>query len=172
VRYALAVAASALVVLSVPVLLSGSGGGTNRLKGSSNVEMVVAGAANGPQRAALPNMTAPEALAPGERVRVGYSVDAHRFMVVVSVDERGEITSFPDRGSSTPIDGKAYLPDSIEFTGHGLEHVVVVLTPEPLSVDEVRRAVRVRYDEARGNLNQLGSLDLPGDQFHWTFLKP
>jgi hypothetical protein len=168
--YVMAIAAGLLVVAAVPLVLRDGGPGRNNLKGSDTVEIHVAGAAGGPQRLSATNVA--EALAPGERVQIGYDAKSYRFLIAVSVDDRGEISSFPDTGQSMPISGKGQLPYSIEFTGHGTEHLVVVLTREPLPVDEVRRALRVRYDEARGNLSQLGSLDVAGEQYHYTFLKP
>lgn len=170
-RYAMAIAATVLVVASGSLLLKQDVTG-NRIKGSAGIDIVVAGASNGPQRAASADPATPEPLAPGERVRIGYRAGQNHYLIAVSVDERGDVTTYPESGTSLAINGSSYLPDSVEFTGHGLERVVVVLSPEPLQVDEVRRAVRVRFDEARGNVAQLGSLDLPGDQFPRTFLKP
>ena len=118
----------------------------------------------------------PEALANGERVRIGFRAGGYRYLAAVSIDEKGDVTAlYPERGPSIRVrtDGaKEYLSDSLEFTGHGLERVVVVMTADPLDVEDVRRAAKARYDEARGNLSQLGTLDLPGEQFHRTFLKP
>jgi hypothetical protein len=65
-----------------------------------------------------------------------------------------------------------YLPDSLVFTGAGLERVVVVMSREKLDVEAVKRAAKARYDEARGKLEHLGTLDVPGEQFHRSFLKP
>ncbi|MBS1150751.1 MAG: hypothetical protein H6Q89_2449, partial [Myxococcaceae bacterium] len=118
----------------------------------------------------------PEALGPGERVRIGFRAGAYRYVAAVSIDESGEVTAlYPERGPSLRVraDGtREYMSDSLEFTGHGLERVVVVMTSEPIDVEDVRRAAKAGYDEARGNLSQLGTLDLPGEQFHRTFLKP
>ncbi len=170
VGYAVALAASVLIIAAVPLVMRGDGGGGgNRLKGSG-VELTVGGTNGAPQRKATSNVA--EALAPGERVLIGYSAGANRYLVAVSIDERGEVAAIPESGQSMPISAAGHLPDAIEFTGRGMEHVVVVLTREPLPVEEVRRALKIRYDEARGNLSQLGQLDVPGEQFHYTFLKP
>jgi hypothetical protein len=127
----------------------------------------VAGPANGPQRNT--NLATPEALTPGERVRVGYHAGNYHYLAVVSVDDRGEISVISD-GAVHGSDG--YLPNSLEFTGQGLERMIVVMSAEALAEDELRRAVRTRFDEARGNLSQLGTLDVPGEQFHQMFVKP
>ena len=176
-RIGVAIAATVLLLAAIPLLMRGqTDTGTNRLKGGSEVEVVVASAANGPQRMGSHDPLLPEALANGERVRIGFRAGGYRYLAAVSIDESGAVTAlYPERGLSLRVrtDGaKEYLSDSLEFTGHGLERVVVVMTTEPLDVEEVRRAAKARYDEARGNLSQLGTLDLPGEQFHRTFLKP
>lgn len=167
--YAMAVAASLLVVAAIPLVLRGDSGG-NRLKGSDTVDVIVAGPSNGPQRTASHQVA--EALAPGERVQIAWDAKATRYLITVSIDEGGEVSAIPDSGQSMTVTGKGQLPHSIEFTGKGTEHVVVVLTKEPLQVEDVRRALKLRFDEARGNLGQLGQLDVAGEQFHYTFLKP
>jgi hypothetical protein len=178
VRILMAIAATVLLLAGIPLAMRSQGAeiGTNRLKGGSEVEVVVAGPANGPQRMGSHDPLLPEALGPGERVRIGFRAGGYRYLAAVSIDEKGEVTAlYPERGPSLRVrtDGaKEYLSDSLEFTGHGLERVVVVMTAEPLDVEDVRRAAKARYDEARGNLTQLGTLDLPGEQFHRTFLKP
>jgi hypothetical protein len=65
-----------------------------------------------------------------------------------------------------------FLPDSFEFTGAGLEHVVVVLTDRALDADVVGSSLRRQFTQAKGDLTKLDGLDLPGEQFHRTFLKP
>lgn len=171
-----AIAASVLVLAGVPLVMRGGGDhGSNRTKGGSEVEIVVAGASNGPQRMGSHDPLAPEALAPGERVRIGYRAGGYRYLAAVTIDEKGEVSAlYPERGPSLRIRTDAateYMP-ALEFTGAGLERVVVVMTEEPIDIEEVKKAAKVRYDEARGNLAQLGTLDLPGEQFHRTFLKP
>lgn len=177
VRILIAIAATVLLLAGIPLVMrSQLDEGGNRLKGGSEVEVVVAGPANGPQRIASDDPLQPEALGPGERVRIGFRAGAYRYVAAVSIDESGEVTAlYPERGPSLRVraDGtREYMSDSLEFTGHGLERVVVVMTSEPIDVEDVRRAAKAGYDEARGNLSQLGTLDLPGEQFHRTFLKP
>ena len=167
--YAMAVAAGVLVVAAVPLILNDTHR-PNGLKGANTIDVKVAGAPGVPTRQALPNVAEP--LSTGERVEVFFSAYATHYVVAVSVDEQGEVSSYPEHGQSLPVTGKGHLPDSVEFTGHGFEHMVVVLTSEPLTVDDVRRALKTRYDEARGNLTQLGQLDVPGQQLHYTFMKP
>jgi hypothetical protein len=164
--YVMAIAASLLVVATVPLLLPKK---SPIIKGSDTIELQVAGAP-GVTRKALPNVAEP--LSSGERVELFFTAYATRYVVTVSIDEAGEVSSYPEHGKSLPVTGKGHLPDSVEFTGHGFEHVVVVLSAEPLSVDDVRRALKTRYEEARGNLTQLGQLDVPGEQLHYTFMKP
>lgn len=176
VRILMAIAASVLLLAGVPLLMRAEQAGSgNRLKGGSDVEVVVAGAANGPQRMGSHDPLAPEALAPGERVRIGYRAGGYRYLAAVTIDDKGEVSAlYPERGPSLRIrtEGATEYMPALEFTGQGLERVVVVMTEEPLNVEEVKKAAKLRYDEARGNLSQLGTLDLPGEQFHRTFLKP
>ncbi len=177
VKILIAIAATVLLLAGIPLVMRATTGEpTHRLKGGSEVEVVIAGQANGPQRMGSPDPLLPEALGHGERVRIGFRAGNYRYLAAVSIDESGEVTAlYPERGPSIRVrnDGaKEYLSDSLEFTGHGLERLVVVMTADPIDVEDVRRAARARYDEARGNLSQLGTLDLPGEQFHRTFLKP
>jgi Domain of unknown function (DUF4384) len=147
-------------------------GGRNRLKSGGDIEVVIAGA--GPQRSASP--TSPEPLARGERVRIGYSAGTWHYLAVLSIDEAGQVTPlYPERGTSLPIapEGpKAWLPDSLEFTGSGLERVVVVMTQDPTDMQVLAKEAKRRYDEAQGELGKMNDLAVPGDQFHRTFLKP
>lgn len=176
-RAAIALAAGLVLAIALPFGLSGRGeaDGTNRLKGGTGIEVVVRGE-QGVQRLASVDPLLPEPLAPGDRLRIGFRAGTHTRLVVVSIDEAGQVTPIePASGEAVvvqPTGATEFLPGSLELTGQGLERIVVVLGTEALSVDEVVRAARHRYDEARGNLAQLGRLDVPGEQFHRTFLKP
>ena len=171
----LALAATVLVTVGVSQLvgLDGARGG-NRLKGGAGIELVVAPRGGGPQRAAADH--AAEPLAPGDRVRVGVTPGPWRYVAVVSVDERGEVSAlYPESGPSLPLgqgDAQRFLPDSLEFTGQGLERVIVVLTREPIGVEQLVQSARLRFGAARGGLDAMGPLDVPGEQFQRTFQKP
>lgn len=150
----------------------------NRLKGgeAGTVVMRIAGR-DGGQRLASANT--PEALAPGERVRIGVRTGERRFLFAVAVDDRGEVTPlYPDDGSSSlllPVAADRslqYLPDSFELTGAGRERVVVVLTDVPVDLELVRRAVAAAFTQAGGDVARLPLLAVPGDQVHQVFLKP
>jgi hypothetical protein len=179
-RFALALAASLVALVGVQ-RLSGEAERTTRLKGGGDaalagVEVVVASASTGVQRRASEDPSTPEALAPGERVRLGLKAGPWAYAVVVSVDESGAVTPIYDQaGKSLPL-AKAkdtqFLPDSLEFTGRGLERIIVVLSDSPLTLDEVTAAARSRYEASHGDLTHLAPLDLKGEQFHRTFLKP
>lgn len=180
-RPALAAAAMLVAVAVVglgPILLRQQPVHRNGLKGGAGMDLVIKGAGNGPQRMASPDVAA--LLAPGERVRIGYQAGALGYVAAVSVDEHGEVTPlYPQEGQSpkvesTPESGDAthYLPDAWEFTGKGLERVVVVLTPEPLAVDALTRAAREAYQHSHGDLSRMDKLDVPGEQFHRMLVKP
>lgn len=159
VRAALALAA-AFVVLAAAQLLFGRPI-QNRIKGDASVEFVVAGASG--QRNAAPL----ETLASGERVRIG--VSGHRYAIAVSIDEQGEVTTV----YSEAVEGTArvWLPDSIEFTGRGREHLVVVLSDNPIAPETIGNQLKARFEQTK-SVEQLGTLDVPGVQVHRTFIKP
>ncbi len=155
---AAAMAAGLLTVVGVQFQKEGTG---NRIKGGASVEFVIAGAAGQRPAAAV------ETLAAGERVRIG--VSGARHALVVSIDERGEVSPVYDEIIG---DAHAWLPESLEFTGAGRELVLVVLSDERQSTSTVSQALRRRFDDVKGDLNQLGSIDVPGVQLHRTFIKP
>jgi hypothetical protein len=146
----------------------------NRLKGGPDMVLRIGGPAGGPQRLAAPDV--PEALGPGERVRLGYKPGLHHFVAAVSIDEAGEVTPlYPEFGKSLPVDeGDAtyYLPDSVEFTGKGTEVVILILSDKPLEVGVLTRATRQAYEDARGDLAHLGKLKVTGEEFRRVVLKP
>jgi len=167
-----AAAAVALVVTFGP----GPGQvGPNRTKGGAEIDVRVR-SGDGAQRAAAAD--APEALAKGDRVRIGYKRGDHRYLLAVSVDDQGQVTAiYPESGQSLAVGERApgaldYLPDSVEFTGAGAERLIVVLSDRPLDVGAARRAARAAYDRARGDVVHLPALELPGEQFQRTFVKP
>jgi hypothetical protein len=146
----------------------------NRIKGGAGVTVRVAGATG--QRTA--RVDAAEPLAPGERLRIGYQSGGHRYLLSLSIDQRGEVTPlYPERGASLPVadDGERttrYLPDSLELTGAGIERIIVVLSDQPIDVEAARRSARAAYDRASGDLSRLPPLALPGEEFERTFAKP
>jgi hypothetical protein len=172
----LALAAGLVVIAGAQLVLTRvePAGPGNRLKGGAAVQVVVAG--QGPQRDASEKPDVAEALAAGERVRIGITPDAWKYALVVSIDDAGEITPiYVDNGRSLALGASkdtVWLPESLEFTGKGLERVVIVLSASPLGLDQVAAPLRLAFQDARGDLTKLGSLPLPGQQFHRTFLKP
>ena len=174
----LALAASiACAVIAAPVILDWHRQTTfapNRLKGGAEIELRVAGPANGPQRIAA--IESPEPLGPGERVRIGYRPGSHRFVAAVSIDAHGEVTPlYPETGTSLPAGEPSalhYLPGSLEFTGKGAEEVIVVLSDAPLAVDTLTRAAKDAYARAHGDVLHLPELAVEGEQFHRTVIKP
>ncbi|HVU49437.1 MAG TPA: ACP synthase [Polyangia bacterium] len=150
--------------------------GPNRLMGGAADITVRVAAGDGPQRTASPS--APEALAPGERVRIGYHAGPHRYLLSLSIDERGQVTPlYPESGRSVAV-GKvvgaapSYLPDSVEFTDSGTERLFVILSDQPIDVEAARRAARAAFERAKGDILHMPALELPGEQFQRTFIKP
>jgi hypothetical protein len=161
----MALAASlAIVVVAGPVrhALFGSDSHRNAHKGGGFVELYVGG--NGvPPRLAGDR----EALAPGERVRVGYEVADHKYVAVVSVDESGQVTPlYPESGKSLRAEttpGMHVLPDSVEFTGAGYERVITLFSDQPLTVESISGAAKKAFEKA-GSVEGMGPLDIPGEQ--------
>jgi hypothetical protein len=145
----------------------------NGIKGSAGISVRVAPAREGPQREA--SQAAPESLQPGERVRVGYEPDGHAFVFVFSIDDQGHVsTLYPEIGKSLPVihgEGFRYFPDSLEFTGIGWERLIVALSDEPLSPEQVEQAASAALRQAGGELGKMGHVGLPGEQFHRLFHK-
>jgi len=172
---AMGMAAAVLVaIVARPVIQSQSMQSGTRVKGGASVTLRIGGTASSSQRVA--SAQALEPLIAGERVRIGYQAGAHRYLVAISIDERRMVTElYGQSGSSlevNPGDDTRYLPESLEFTGTGLERVIVVLSDEPLETARVKQAAEAAFDTAKGDLRQLTKLDVPGEQFHRLLLKP
>jgi hypothetical protein len=165
---AMAAAAAALIIFVGPTR------SPNRIKGGTGIIVRVAGTDG--QRTA--DVAAIEALARGERLRIGYQPGHHRYLLSLSIDDRGEVTPlYPERGPSLtvpdgPHSATRFLPDSLELTGKGTERIIVVLSDQPIDVEIARRAARAAYQKAGGNLARMPNLELPGEQFVRTFAKP
>jgi hypothetical protein len=168
----LSLAAMVLVAVGFGTMFGG-GGSTNRIKGGG-IDIKIAGT-GGVQRSGPDNGKATEALARGERVRIQYSAGTWHYLAVLSIDESGTVTPlYPESGTSLPItpEARAWLPDSVEFTGTGLERVVVVMTQDPTDMQLLAKEAKRRYEQARGDVAKMEPLEVPGEQFHRTFLKP
>ncbi|WP_224246276.1 DUF4384 domain-containing protein [Hyalangium gracile] len=170
---AVALAATVLVVVAARPLLSSSPVSGVRTKGGATAELRIGGG-EGSQRVARTD--APEPLAQGERVRLGYAPDARRYVLALSVDASGEVTPlYPEAGQSLPVEpgaGTHWLPDSIEFTGSGAERVVVLLSDAPVAVEDAAAAARRAFEAAGRDVGRMAPLDVDGDQTHWMLLKP
>lgn len=178
VQGAAALAACVTLAVIAPGLLARPDGlplgrSANRLKGGAEVELRIAGASGGPQRVAA---AGEEALGPGERVRIGCRAGTHRYVAAVSLDAHGAVSPlYPESGSSLRLDPTpqwTYLPGSLEFTGGGREKVFVVLSDVPLDMARLVGAAKAAFARAGGDLGRVASLDVPGEQFSRTLLKP
>lgn len=168
-----ALAATVLVVVAVRPLLATSPVPGVRTKGGAAAELRIGGG-EGSQRMARTDVLEP--LAPGERVRLGYTPDARGYVLALSVDAAGEVTPlYPEAGQSLPVEpgaGTHWLPDSIEFTGSGAERVVVLLSDAPVTVEDATAAARQAFEAGGRELARMPRLNVDGDQTHWTLLKP
>jgi len=152
--------------------------GANRLKGPATDATIRIGGEGRPQRAVPPG--ARESLAAGERVRIGYRAQDARYVIALSIDERGEMTTlYAERGGGLrvgPAPATTFLPDSLEFTGRGLERIVLLAGEQPLDLAAVRTAAATAYRRAGGDLRAMATLgrDLPAAaaEFTWLLAKP
>ena len=146
----------------------------NRTKGGAGITVRVAGVDG--QRNARVDSTEP--LARGERLRIGYQPGTHRYLLALTIDDRGVVQALsPEQGRSLTVPDGAdkatrYLPGSWELDGSGVERIIVVLSDQPIDVATAIRAARAAYDKAGGNLARMPSLELPGEQFVRAFAKP
>jgi hypothetical protein len=173
-RWLMALAAGLVLMAGAGLFFRGDPRHLNRVKGTSGIELFIA-APTGVQREGSPDPLLPEVLGRGERVRVGYHDLSEHYLEVVSVDDNGEVSLYPAQGTGLQVSGgHGYLPQSLEFYGTGLERMIVVASKNPIDLDELKRATRARWEEAHGNVSQMGPLELPGEQeqFHRTFKKP
>ncbi|HEX8705047.1 MAG TPA: ACP synthase [Myxococcaceae bacterium] len=168
-----AIAATVLLVVALPTLLAEEPVPGVRTKGGASAELRVGGG-DGSQRVARTYL--PEPLAPGERVRLGYTPDTRKYVLALSVDAAGEVTPlYPESGESLPVEpgaGTHWLPGSLEFTGTGAERVVLVLTDTPVTVEASAAAARKAFEESGRDVAKMPELDVAGDQTHWMLLKP
>lgn len=171
---AVGVAAAALIAVAVVPEINLGPRATSRTKGGAEVELRIGGLAEGVQRTAPPRGV--EAIQRGERIRIGYQPGDHRYVASISIDEQGAITPlYPESGRSLPVergDEMHYLPDSIELTGDGLERIIVVLSDEPLELDQLMDSARSAFRQAGGDLQRVPQLDVPAEQFSRVLLKP
>ena len=150
----------------------------SRLKGGEShaaVQLVVASHESSARRVTSDDPAVPEALTRGDRVRIGVTPGPWHFALVLSIDAKGAVSPvYAEENRSLRLSGVSpeFLPDSVEFTGGGLEHIVVLLTDQPRDADEVGAQLRRRFSEAGGDLTKLGNVESPGEQFHRTVLKP
>jgi hypothetical protein len=173
-------AAMALTFTFAPLLRPGDARdrALNHIKGGSGITVQIASRDHGPQRTAA--VGAPEMLSPGERIRIGYQIGAHQFVLALSIDDQGEVTPlYPETGRSLRVgrvkgaNGSTnYLPDSVEFTGKGSERLIVILSDQAVEVEAAKQAAHAAFQRALNDLTRLPALDLPGEQFQRTFVKP
>lgn len=168
-----ALAATVLLVVAVRPLLETSPVPGVRTKGGAVAELRIGGG-EGSQRVA--RMDVLEPLAHGERVRLGYTPDTRKYVLALSVDSAGEVTPlYPEAGQSLPVEpgvGPHWLPDSIEFTGTGMEHVVVLLSDTPVTVEDASASARQAFEAGGRDVAKMPLLDMDGEQTHWVLLKP
>ena len=150
----------------------------NQIKGGLSAVVRIAAASGEAQRSLAP--AGSTTLQPGERIRLGYSTAAPGYLVAVSVDDAGEVsTLYPEGGGSLPVrptQHLTFLPDSLELTGPGRERVFLFLADQPLDGAAAAKSVRDAHAQARGDLAGLPVPTFEGRSdvrpFSWLFYKP
>jgi hypothetical protein len=166
--------AALAMAAAVAFIVTFKGEGPNRIKGGEGMIVRVSGADG--QRTANPEGT--ESLSRGERLRLGYNTGGYRYLLALSVDEKGSVTALhPESGASVavaegPRSTTHFLPEAWELTGAGLERVVLLLSDRPIEVDAARHAAEAAFRKAGGDLRHLPPLGLPGAELSRTFSKP
>jgi hypothetical protein len=164
--------AAAIMLLVLPRSLE-----NNRIKGDHTAATVrISGA--GTQRSVTPSVL--ETLSDGERLRIGFRTATTAFLLVLSIDAKGEITPiYPESGEGlrvSPSRDMQYLPDSIEFTGQGQERLFLFLAPNSITVESARSALTLAFRHSQKNLVDFPQVTFP-DSFEvqtytWLFAKP
>ena len=141
-----AAVAMVLAVLFALPLIQSSPTGPNRTKGGPAIEMYVDGA-----DAAWLAEDGIE-LTEGDRIQFRYSAGGYGYLMVVSLDGTGAITSlYPsesgeslqvDPGGTNVLQGSIILDDAI-----GTEQVYALFTASPLVFEEVRQALRAQLED-------------------------
>jgi hypothetical protein len=176
--WVVALAATIVAVFASHGLFGESPTVGSRSKGGEShgaLQMIVASQESSARRVTSDDPKVPEALTRGDRVRIGVTPGPWHFVLVMSIDALGTVSPvYAAENRSRSLSGASpeFLPDAVEFTGVGLERIVVLLTDQPLDVDVVGAQLRRRFSEARGDLTKLGDIESPGEQFHRTVLKP
>ena len=137
--------------------------------GGSALELFAGGAGQAPRPA-----RDGDALATGERIRVGYQAGSRRFLLVLSVDERGAATAlYPAFGRSLAADpspGTHLMSDSLELTGQGYERVIALFSDEPIDMRAAIAAATKEFVRA-GRLDRMGPLPLQAEEQSAVSLK-
>jgi hypothetical protein len=150
---------------------------TDRLKAGRVADITVLVAPplprQGPQR--LVREGGIERVASGERIRIGIEPGPRQYYFVVSVEDGGRVVPwYPEFGVSLPLPESGavqYLPEPIELSGRGRERLLVLLTSEPLELDDIRRDVASALARVGGDITRMPRLATSGDQFHRMLVK-
>ncbi|HEY3452321.1 MAG TPA: ACP synthase [Myxococcales bacterium] len=152
------------------LLGGGAQQGHHLTKGGSAVELFVGGTGAAPRLA-----QEGEALAPGERVRVGYLAPDKAYVLILSVDEAGVATPlYPEAGPSLPVEkgaGTHLMPLSLELTGAGLERIIALFSDQPIEMRTALEAASKEFTRA-GKLERMAELPLGAEQSAKTLKKP
>jgi hypothetical protein len=149
--------------------------GRNTTKSAVTSATVVVARADGAGQRPAPE-GALTALAPGERLRVGYRAEAPRHVVIAALDDAGAVTPlYPESGRALAAPARAetvYLPDSVELTGRGRERLYAIVSTRPLTVEDVKAALAAAFAAAGRDLARTTPALPDADTFTWLFEKP
>jgi hypothetical protein len=119
-------------------------------------------------------------LAPRDQLAFAYALDRPRYLLLLGVDDAGEITRyFPADGAArAPLAAtpRAQLPLGIELDARrGRERLYALFSDVALDETAARRALTGALVRARAHgegVEQLGEIDLPAQQISVWFRKP
>lgn len=160
----MALAAAAMVVMVIAPMQQTP---STRTKGSHDAftSHVRVASDNGEQRVAMPGKLT--SLRKGDRVRVGVQLKAGAtYFAAVSVEPSGATTAIYPEGNSAlhivPTKEPMYMPDSVEFTGHGDETLFILTAPQAFDVAAAADALKaLPHTNDPATLERLGA-KIPG----------
>jgi hypothetical protein len=164
--------AAAILLLLLPRTME-----TNRIKGDDSAATVRIAGSETQRNATLSVL---ENLNEGERLRIGFRTPKPAFLLVLSIDNQGEITPiYPESGPGlhvSPSRDMQYLPDSVEFTGQGQERLFLFLAPNLITVENAQAALAMAFRRSRQNLIDFPQVIFPVSSevqtYTWLFAKP
>ncbi len=159
---ALAMAAAAVVVIGLRLEAP-----KMRLKGPGLQWSVFVGGDGGPGR----RYRRSEALKPGQLLQIAVRTETPGYLAVLNLDDRGRVTPYISGEGDRPLSvsastGLSPLPQAIRLDAFvGRELVVLAFSPNPFTVQQVRRLLLESFAETGGDLEAVAASATLHDAF-------